>query len=124
MHKKIHHNILIIYTKKTTINNNLSTKPSIINPNSPNASMILILDPDVKNLVDLSGLDDTKATVNIYSIYDTSCSPIDVSEKIVATASEIMNDDLVDQEESFDTSQNLFDSMSNTSIIAPSSAKN
>lgn len=121
--KKIHHNILIIYTKKTTINSNLSTKPSIINPNSPNASMILILDPDVKNLVDLSGLDDSKSTVNIYSIYDTSCSPIDVSEKIVATASGIMNDDLVDKEESSDSSQNLFDSMSNTSIIAPSSAK-
>lgn len=121
--KKLQHNILILYTKKASFSGDLSTKSSIINSSSSSASLIITLDPDIKNSLDLSGLDDIRTTVNIYSIYDPSCSPIDVSERIISTASGVMNDDLGDKDDIDNFTSNLFDSVASTSIIAPTSAK-
>lgn len=122
--KKSNHNILLVYTKRlSSSSNSLTTKPSAINTSPSIASTILMLDPDTKNYIDLSGLDDSKSIVNIYAIYDTTCSPTDVSEKVVSTAAGIINDDLADKESSSDFSHNLCDVLSSTQITLPVSSK-
>lgn len=122
--KKSCHNILVIYTKRLSSSaGSFSTKPSYVSSSSSSASTIIMLDPDINNAIDLSNLEDSKSVVNIYSIYDPACSPIDVSEKIVSTAAGIINDDLADKEPNSDFNYNLCDMISSTQIIPPVSSK-
>lgn len=120
--KKTTHNILVIYTKKEASNFSRTTKSPSNDPYASYASAILLLDPESRNLVDLSGLDDPRAVVNIYIMNDPQNNPFDVSEKILHTSASMINSES-DRDSNNSFGKSLCENLSNTLINTPTSSK-